>query len=216
MPTWINHFRVVDSFFDRLKNESREYFLIGTIAPDCGVPTGVSGEYIPPSFVTHFAKSYKKTDCDFRFVYDAFVKNETDEKKRAFFLGYSIHLFTDSFFANGIFVPTEEKFGEFRTHDDVRQRFSFERSTIDMMFLSNNKSPSFELFKKCGPFLESYPEWYENGVIEARRRDVIELYKNPTFQKTEFKYITPEKIDAFIAAASQRVPIEFKNSELFK
>ena len=216
MPTWINHFRVVDTFLDKLCNINLEYFLIGTIAPDCGMPTGVSGQYIPPSSVTHFAKKLSKTDCDYKYVYNTFVKNEKDEKKRAFFLAYSIHLFEDSIFAKSVFKPIEDKYGDFRTHDDVRKRFSFERNTVDMMFLSKNTSPSFELFKKCKPFCESYPEWYEKGVISARQRDVSELYENPTFEKTDFKYVTPEIIDRFITVTSQLVPIEFKDSEIFE
>ena len=52
-------------------------------------------------------------------------------------------------------------------------------------------------------------------VIAARQRDVSELYENPTFEKTDFKYVTPEIIDNFITVTSQLVPIEFKDSGIF-
>ena len=52
-------------------------------------------------------------------------------------------------------------------------------------------------------------------MISARQRDVSELYENPTFEKTDFKYVTPEIIDSFITVTSQLVPIEFKDSGIF-
>ena len=66
MPTWINHFIVADKIIDRIKNIDKEYFIIGSIAPDCGKQTAPHGIYNPPTGETHFTKDYeysRKTDC---------------------------------------------------------------------------------------------------------------------------------------------------------
>ena len=38
MASWAIHFRIADLFLERIPNLNKEYFIIGNIAPDCGVP----------------------------------------------------------------------------------------------------------------------------------------------------------------------------------
>ncbi len=59
MPTWINHFRVADKIIDKIDNIDKQYFAIGTIAPDCGIQVKLHGIYKPPSGVTHFTKEFE-------------------------------------------------------------------------------------------------------------------------------------------------------------
>ena len=87
MPTWANHFRIADKLLPHLKTLNTEYFIIGNIAPDCGIPDSAHGVYMPPTGATHFTKDYyysKKTDCDYNYIYNTYIKNETDIKKNRF------------------------------------------------------------------------------------------------------------------------------------
>lgn len=56
MPTWVNHFRVADRLIDKLDNIDVAYFVVGTIAPDCGKLDKLHGIYKPYTGITHFTK----------------------------------------------------------------------------------------------------------------------------------------------------------------
>ena len=58
MPTWANHFRIADRLLPRLTSLDQAYFIIGNIAPDCGIPDSAHGRYQPPTGATHFTKDY--------------------------------------------------------------------------------------------------------------------------------------------------------------
>lgn len=217
MPTWVNHFRVADKLIDKLSGIDKEYFVIGTIAPDCGKFSKVHGCYKPYTGVTHFTKeiSYsKKTDCNYNHVYETYVKNEIDAKKRSFFLAYYIHLFEDCIFAKNIFMPIETKYGNFRENEDVRRQVAKGKNNIDFMFLANNVSPSFEIFKKCKPFKEKYPEWYKHNEITHQMKNIVEFYSNPTYEDIEYKFLSPKVIDDFVEVMFQLLCSDMKEKEI--
>lgn len=212
MPTWINHFRVADKIIDKIDNIDKQYFAIGTIAPDCGIQVKPHGIYEPPSGVTHFTKELKyskKTDCDYIYVYEHYVANENDLKKKSFFLAYTIHLFTDCVFAKNIFMPIEEKYGDFRYNEDLSKRVKLERNNIDFMFVRNNVSPTFEIFKSCGSFNESYPDWYKHNEINKKMKFIIDWYENCKCQDLDYKYVTPKMMDDFVAKTAELIKTEF-------
>lgn len=201
MPTWVNHFRVADRLIDKLDNIDVAYFVVGTIAPDCGKLDKLHGIYKPYTGITHFTKDIeysKKTDCNYNYVYETYVKDETDIKKRSFFLAYYIHLFEDCIFANNIFAPIENEYGDFRYNETVRSDVAKERNNIDFMFLANHISPTFELFKKCKPFKEDYPTWYKHNEIAQQMQHIVRFYSNPKYENMKYKYLSPEMMDDFI------------------
>lgn len=201
MPTWINHFRVVDKLLPNIKNMDMEAFLIGTIAPDCGVAGDRPGVYLPPSGVTHFTKDMyysEKTDCDYSLVYEKYVKDETDLRKRSFYMAYFIHLYIDCAFANDVFAPIREMCDDFYNDFAFRDTVRAERHNIDMQFLAESVSQSYELFKKCKPWRESYPQWYENNEIKRQMKNIIHCYKHPKPKDMEYKYFTPKTMDDFV------------------
>lgn len=216
MPTWINHFRVADNLLDKINNLDKEYFLIGNIAPDCGIPTGKNGEYIPSTNVTHFTIEdiSNKTDCDYNFIYDNYIKNETDIKKRSFFIGYFVHLFTDCEYALDIYLGAEKKYGKFADNQKLWRNFKKELHNIDNLYISNNISMSFELFKKYKGFNEQYPEWYKNNEIMYQMKNIVNFYSNPRPKKLKYKYITPKAIDNLIESITIRLLSEFKKREI--
>ncbi len=201
MPTWINHFRVADKLLDKIKTLDKEYFVIGTIAPDCGIPDDEHGVYKPYTGITHFTKELeysKKTDCDYNYVYENYVRNEKDIKKKSFYAAYFIHLLTDCIFAQNIFAPIENTLGDFRINKELRNQIKNERNNTDFLYLKNNISPSYEMFKKCKPWNENYPKWYKNNEIAVQMKNIVNYYENAEYKETNFEYITPQLIDKFV------------------
>lgn len=201
MPTWINHFRIADRLFDKITLLDKEYFVIGTIAPDCGIPDEKHGIYVPFTGITHFTSELeysKKTDCNYELVYHKFIENETDIKKRSFYIAYFIHLITDCVFAQNVFAPIENTLGDFRTNNKLRNQIKEERNNTDFFYLKNNISPSYELFKQCKPWSEDYPEWYQNNEIARQMKNIVRYYNNPNVKSIKYEYITPELMDEFV------------------
>lgn len=201
MPTWINHFRIADKLLNKICTLDKEYFVIGIIAPDCGMPEGKHGVYKPYTGITHFTKDLeysKKTDCDFEYVYQNYIKNENDIKKKSFYIAYFIHLLTDCIFAQNVFVPIENSLGDFRMNQALRNQIRSERKNTDFLYLKNNISPSYEMFKRCTEWNEDYPEWYKHNEIAIQMKNIVNYYENAEYKKTDFKYITPKLMDKFV------------------
>lgn len=214
MPTWVNHFRVADRFLNRLEDIDAEYFVIGTIAPDCGRLDKSCGVYKPFTGITHFTSEIeysKKTDCDYDFVYSEYVKNETDIKKKSFYLAYYMHLFEDCVFARNVFAPIENKYGDFRYNEEIRKQVARERNNTDFMFLANNASPSFEILKQCKSFKEDYPHWYKHNEIALQMKNIVKYYSNPKYETMEYRFISPELMDKFVELTVKLLEEDFKN-----
>ena len=140
MPTWANHFRIADRLLPRLTSLDQAYFIIGNIAPDCGIPDSSHCRYQPPTVATHFTKDYlysKKTDCDYEYIYRTYIEHETDLKKRSFFIGYYVHLYADCYYAKHLFLPIEKKYGDFRENEELRGDVARERNKIDFLYTIN-------------------------------------------------------------------------------
>lgn len=212
MPTWINHFRVADNLLDKINQLNIEYFLIGNIAPDCGIPTGKNGEYVPSTNITHFTVKdiSNKTDCNYNYIYENYIKNETDIKKRSFFIGYFVHLFTDCEYALDIYLGAEKKYGKFSDNLKLWKAFKTELHNIDELFLKDNYIKSFELFKTYTGFSETYPDWYKNNEITKQMKNIVNFYAHPNPKSMNYKYITPERISDLIDDITIKLLAEFE------
>lgn len=206
MPTWANHFRIADKLLPHLKTLNMEYFIIGNIAPDCGIPDKEHGVYRPPTGATHFTKDYeysKKTDCDYEYIYRQFVQGERNHKKQSFFIGYYTHLFADCYYANQLFVPIEAKYGDFRQNEALRRQVAAERNNIDFLYFAQNVSPSFERFKTYQGFCEPYPEWYQNHEIARQMQNIVRHYTVNQPKEMAYRYLTPQIMSNFVDEVCQ-------------
>ena len=188
MASWAIHFRIADWFLDRISELDREYFIIGNIAPDCGVPYKHKRGYNPPSIVTHRTNDGNKSDCDYESVYNEFIKNETDCKKKSFFIGYFVHYMTDCFWAQQVCIPIERTYGCFAVHRELSKAVKKEWYNLDFLFFKNNVSPSFELFKTYKGFHEPYPDFYKHNEIAKQMKNIVSFYSSNAPEKMEYKY----------------------------
>lgn len=211
MATWGIHFRIADDLLKHLKKIDREYFIIGSIAPDCG--RRVAGGYDPPTEITHLAKMWYKKDCDYNYIFENCIKNENDLKKRSFFAGYYAHLLTDCLFSSLISLPIEEKFGLYRENTGLSKLVKREWYDADYQFFAKNKSPAFEDFKKYRAFKEDYPSIYKHGEIGKQMKFIVRFYNNKKPENVAFIYTNKRDFDGFVDNASKMILEEMhKNS----
>lgn len=214
MASWAIHFRVADWFLDRIPNLDKAYFIIGNIAPDCGVAYKYKRGYNPPSEVTHYTKSGNKGDCDYNYIFNRFIKNETDIKKKSFFIGYFVHLMTDCEFVNEFTYSIEEKYGAFAEHRELSKAVKAEWYNLDFTYFKNNTSPSFELFKTYKGFNESYPDFYRNNEIANQMKYIVSFYSSNEPVEKQYKYTTPDAVESFVSQTPQKIYDEIVNKNI--
>lgn len=211
MPFWMIHFRIADWFLDKIPHLNTEYFIIGNIAPDCGVPTA-QGQYEPCTGVTHFTVQdiSNKNDCNYDYIYTHYIKNEMDLNKKSFFVGYFVHLFTDCVNAVCNCFPIEERYGKFEDTPNLIKQVKKEYHHIDLSYLKEHRSPSFTLFKDFNAFNETYPVWYKNNEISWQMKNIAAFYSNPKCGAMKYKYITPQGIEQFISKTAENVYVHLQ------
>ncbi len=214
MATWGIHFRIADEILKQLKRIDREYFIIGSIAPDCGIRKKEGG-YDPPTEITHLTKMWNKSDCDYNYIFENFIKNETDFKKRSFYAGYYAHLLTDCLFSRLVSIPIENKFGLYREHPGLSKRVKREWYDADYAFFAENKSPAFEDFKNYRPFNENYPPIYRHGEIALQMKNIVEFYKGKEPENVEFFYTDKQEFDCFVEKASKIILDEMHKNSMY-
>lgn len=205
MASWTIHFRIADWFLERVPNLDKKYFIIGNIAPDCGVPYKDKRGYNPPSEITHYAYEGDKGRCDYPFIYNEFIKNETDINKKSFYIGYFVHLMTDSAFVNDFTYSIEEKYGSFDTHRELSRAVKREWYNLDFLYFKNNTSKSFELFKTYKGFDEPYPDFYKNNEIANQMKYIVSFYDTNEPEEMTYTYTPPEVLENFVSKMPQKI-----------
>lgn len=208
MASWAIHFQIADYFLDKIPNLNKEYFVIGNIAPDCGIPCETG--YDPPSEVTHRANNSHKSESDYESIYNDFIKGENDINKKSFWLGYYVHLFADCQFTYKICKPIKDKHGPISQNKELLQKVKDEWYNLDFEFLEKNKSSSFEIFKNSKGFSENYPDFYKENDITNRMKFIVDFYKFGKPRLMRYTLTKPNDIDAFIFEVPKVIYNELK------
>ena len=153
MASWIIHLRVAQAIFERYPALKNREFVVGTIAPDSGVPTPDGKGYDPPGDLTHFRtidkNGFKRFD-EKRYL----EKYLTDEKLKtyafsdiSFHIAYAAHLLTDRLWVSRILAGAKEKFEALFARDKEAFHKMIRRDWYDHDFLFLNENPAFEAYE---------------------------------------------------------------------
>lgn len=116
MATWLVHLRIAQRLLESFPFGA-DYFYIGSIAPDCGLPQE-DGSYCPSSVITHFTTDGDhKSTCDYRRFKREYIDPERDPALLSYKWGYYCHLLTDVLWSELVNAPTKEKFRELYDRD---------------------------------------------------------------------------------------------------
>lgn len=201
MALWAIHFRIADHIIDHAGCLDTDYFIIGNIAPDCGIP--VAGGYFPPSEITHRTGGGNyKGNCDYDSIYRDFIKNETDIKRKSFWIGYFVHYITDCLWVSEIYDALEDKYGPLPIGSALNNKIRKEWSNLDYTYFYENVSASFEKFKMIDSFDEDYPAFYRKGDITSRMKFIKNFYLTKPI-KMNYKYTSMDEVNDFIVHASK-------------
>ncbi len=112
MGTWICHLRVGERLLEYLPHLDKTAFILGSLAPDSGIPNADWTVFDPPKTVTHYLKAGEGED---RIRDLVFYRQHLDGlhptaslANYSFRLAYFFHLICDSLFVRLVWRPTEQ------------------------------------------------------------------------------------------------------------
>ena len=215
MASWMIHLRIADSLLDRIPGLSPVEFIMGNMAPDCGVPNENWTQFFPSTIVSHFrtddGTGKKEIDLDaYLSAYFAPALRETyDPKQFSFYLGYYVHLLTDCLWTQFILAPSRDKFADERASDKAGWIRRMKADWYDLDFLYLKKHPGFRAFRVylgAVGFQNTYMDFFSADAFDNRREYITGFYlqENDHLDR-EYHYLTEAEADQFVEESVTRI-----------
>lgn len=216
MATWMVHFRIADYFLDILDVDS-EKFIVGNIGPDCGEGEKDGKGFEPPSIITHWTPSGKKSEIQFDLFCEKHLSDKTDKSTYSFYLGYFIHLFTDLIWSREIYMPTRIKYNdEYEKNPCFTNKIKIDWYDLDHLYLyTNNNFRAFRIFEKIEDFPNKYFEYYKYTAFEKQIKYISDFYNlHSGYREDGYIYLTRSNVDEFVEKAVLEIGIELRRRKL--
>lgn len=214
MASWMIHLRIADQLLDRIPGLDETAFVIGSIAPDSGVPNEDWSVYSPPKSVSHYKT---KKDGKTFFDVDQFVREYfTAEQIRAyslrefsFFLGYYAHLLTDIEWTTEVLRPSVEAHPEEDSKDHTAFVWKMKKDWYDLDFRYLEEHPDFRAFRiyeQSAGFRNDLMDIFSEDAFDNRREYICGFYRGEHGELCrDYPYLSPEQADWFVAQTTQKV-----------
>ncbi|MEG0457837.1 MAG: zinc dependent phospholipase C family protein [Oscillospiraceae bacterium] len=206
MATWMVHLKIAENIFWFLKEKTQLYdnFFIGSIAPDCGKPTRNPLVFNPPKQITHFTPTGEKSQCDYFTFAEHYIKNENNNYKKSFYLGYFSHLVGDVLWSEKIVFSIKNRFN-IKSFDDSKllKKIKDDWFALDFL-LAKNESYGFNVLKNVSEveFENIYFNFYSDHIL-LQLKNIVKYYENITINNNkEYKYLNKIQLDEFIIESS--------------
>lgn len=199
MATWIVHMRIANYFMKKYNILDNSQFLVGNIAPDCGVPSEDWSYYTPSKTITHWEREDGSMDAaDFK---EQYIKEKTDSKY-PFYLGYYFHLLTDIEWM---------KLYERKKQEPVFIQAAMQDQGIvgkvkrdwygqDSLYLQTHPEfIFFTMFSKIDTFENIYFEFYPQNAFIRQIKHITEFYLSAEEDPDrEFPFLKTSEMDQFV------------------
>lgn len=211
MASWMVHLRIADKLLDLIPNLSPVEFIVGSIAPDSGVPNADWSVFTPSTTISHF-KSAEKKAGPAAFAAKYFTPEQQvryDERQYAFYLGYLTHLLTDVLWSEQIALPSFEKFAP-AGHPDrnaMIERVKGDWYDLDHRFLRNHPGfRAFRVYLGAVGFRNEFMEEFSEDAFDNRREYITDFYLQGSDNlDREYPYLTETEMDAFVGNAVREI-----------
>ena len=212
MASWLTHLRVAEMIKQKVSEIDFPYLIIGSIAPDSGVPDESQRNYTPSKEVTHcrFQKDESVAGMDETMFFNNYLVPEKimtrSDSTRSFLWGYYFHLLTDKLWLEEYFRPFQKSYEkEFENPDkDFVEFIREEMLALDFMYLKENGSELVDQLKSFDGIINFFYEFDADYIYECKNRIVDFYCSEPIILDREYKYLSPQIIEEFIAKASEK------------
>jgi hypothetical protein len=218
MASWMVHFRIADKLLDCM-NVNDKQFIVGNIGPDCGEPNEDWTMFYPSNNISHWKETVSKRDINSEGFYHTYLKNNIDDSKVSFYLGYYVHLMTDILWSIKVYSPLKQKFKEsFEADENFIWIVKKDWYDLDHKYLKNNNEfRSFRIFDKITEFPNVYLNYFSDTAIEKRIKYISDFYNSDHDNlEREYLYLTEEQMNIFIEEATEEIKKDLSVKELLQ
>ncbi|HHT21060.1 MAG TPA: hypothetical protein GXZ74_06455 [Tissierellia bacterium] len=203
MATWIAHLRVAEALKQAWPIEDACAFYVGNLGPDCGEPNEDWSSFEPPSEVSHWSTSYKKSTIDPERFYQAYLREDWND----FYLGYYIHLQCDLIWDRLIGRVARQRFqAEFQSTPGFIWTIKEDWYAHDNHFVIAH--PDWEPLRiicQLDEFPNTYLDYYPEHAFTRQMAYICSFYRSYAFHDREFLYLSKEEYDDYIATATAEI-----------
>ena len=220
MATWIAHLRIADYFLDKIPAEHVKDFIVGNIGPDSGVPNMDWTVFTPSTDISHWRKiplpGRDEKEIDFESFYSKYLNDNRIVKW--FYIGYYIHLLSDYYWGQLIYLPKYEKI-----LDDMKEnkvfiwRIKKDWYDLDFEYINNYKDKlnSFTLFNTILEYDNKYLDYFPEHAFTQKVKYIQEFYKEKRDLKNKkYEYLNREDMDYYISEACKSIEIILTSKNL--
>lgn len=208
MASWMVHLRIADELLNKLDGIDETAFIVGSIAPDSGVPNADWSVFSPPKSVTHF---YKRTEAGKVIDLDAFCNKYMseeamsgyDDRGYSFFLGYYAHLLTDEWWTQTIMKELKKTHSKEYAGNKSKLVEKAKEDWYDLDFRYLAEHPEFHAFavyENAVGFENEFMDIFSRDAFDNRREYISGFYRGDEHGELyrPYPYLTPERADAFV------------------
>ena len=198
MATWIAHIRIAEYFIKKYALLKDIDFLVGNIAPDCGVPNEDWSKFSPDTIISHWKSDGQNINAE-RFRSEYLGKKCSNF---SFYLGYYFHLLTDIEWGK----LYRKKMLEPLYYDGVNADKNFiwiikkDWYGQDHLYLKNNPTSIFyTVFSKIKEYDNKYLNIFSKDAFTNKIQYITEFYLNAN-ENTErvYLYLNKAEMDCFV------------------
>ena len=212
MASWLTHLRVAEKIKEKVSEIDFPYLIIGSIAPDSGIPDESQRNYTPSKEITHckYQKDNNIADMDESVFFESYLVPEKiitrSDSTRSFLWGYYFHLLTDKLWLEEYFKPFQKSYeSEFENPEkDFVGFIREEMFSLDFEYLREKSPELIEQLKSFDGNINFFYEFDSDYIYECKNR-IVDFYSGESLDlNREYKYLTPQIIEEFIAKASEK------------
>ena len=209
MASWMVHLRIADKLLDAMPTLSPVEFIVGNIAPDSGVPNENWTKFTPSTQISHFRNgggldTGKCIDLS-KYISKYFTKEvqpNYNAQQFAFYLGYLVHLMTDTLWEQKIYLPSIRKYPEEYQADKLNLIGKLKEDWYDLDYKYLRDHPGFRAFRVylgAVGFVNEFMEEFSPDAFDNRRMYITDFYlQGKENLDREYPYLTEAEMDAFV------------------
>lgn len=211
MASWIVHLQIAEKLLDLVNEENQIQFIVGNIGPDCGKIVENSDDFEPSSKITHWKISEDKSKLDAEGFFATYLLHP-DKDKKAFYLGYYVHLITDMMWSNQIYEPVIRKKTEDEIKKDFQRKIKRDWYDLDHLYLRNHPEfKGFQLFSQIKQFDNIYLDYYSKNAFTDQIKLISDFYLGEhSGLDHEYIYLTESRREDFIEEVSAFIRRDLK------
>ena len=211
MASWMVHLRIADTLLDKIPDLYPTQFVVGSIAPDSGVPNENWSAFYPSTRVSHFKTADKKANPD-AFAAKYFRPEQQasyNMEQFSFYLGYLTHLLTDVLWSERIVHPSLDRFG--MTDSPNREGFIWQMKQdwydLDFKYLRDHPGfRAFDIYNRAEGFCNRCMEEFSEDAFENRRQYITAFYlQGRDGLDRNYPYLTEAEMDAFVYSSCREI-----------